>query len=113
MMSDNSLLKSSGQAWKPYTSFALSLLGLILLLLPISSPDRYGDRASILLIVGGLGLAVGSFVWASLSIRCPACKAKLFWIAVSGHSPTDWLTWLLRRVDCPVCGHVVTDKGVG
>jgi hypothetical protein len=103
-MSDKSLLKSSGQLWKLYASFVLSFLGLALVMLAVAAPGRYGVNASILLIVGGLVLGIGAFIWACLAIRCPSCGAKLFWIAVSRETPTDWLSKLLGRTSCPACG---------
>ncbi len=103
-MSDKSLLKSSGQLWKLYASFVLSFLGLALVMLAVAAPGRYGVNASILLIVGGLVLGIGAFIWACLAIRCPSCGAKLFWIAVSRETPADWLSKLLGRTSCPACG---------
>jgi hypothetical protein len=54
----------------------------------------------LLLAFGGVGCGI----IACLTIRCPECRSKLLWIAVSSHSMSEWLPWLLSVTSCPVCG---------
>ena len=42
---------------------------------------------------------------ASTSVRCPNCRLKLVWHAMSTNSANDWLRWLLNAKSCPVCGY--------
>lgn len=51
-------------------------------------------------------LFIGPFAILSVSLRCPSCRLRLFWYAVSKHTANHWLKWLLSTTKCPRCGYV-------
>jgi hypothetical protein len=106
-MSEGGLLKRSGQYWKMWTWPVITWLGLVVLFMGVRQPAPQADAPGwpLLLIMIGLAIAGGSLIWACLSIRCPACRAKLLWRAVRERGPQNSLFWILRIERCPACGN--------
>ena len=102
-MLEKSYLRSSGQLWKLWLGLTLAVLGWISIPLELAGYMGPGDAGS-LLIVAGVSVAVCGFVWASISIRCPKCKARLLWRAVRKQSHKTWLVSLVTDSECPNCG---------
>lgn len=102
MMLQKSFLKSSGQLWKLWLSLALVVLGW--LSIPLALGGYVDQDSGALLILAGVFVAVCATVWASISIKCPACKARLLWRAISKESHKTWLVSLLSQSECPHCG---------
>ena len=38
-------------------------------------------------------------------LRCPGCRLKLLWHAMSRVEHDAWLPWLLKETHCPKCGY--------
>ena len=100
------LLEQSGQRWKfsllvwgSVAGFGLMLAGMVLLRI---------TYAYFALVLGGLVLGAASFVFASLSIRCPRCGQRWFWRAVSRRGPRDWYS-ALEKPRCDGCGVTKTE----
>ena len=53
-------------------------------------------------IVVGL---LGGLVFPSLSIRCPRCRVRWFWMAISSQKHDEWFSWLFAAEACPECGY--------
>jgi DNA-directed RNA polymerase subunit RPC12/RpoP len=54
--------------------------------------------------VGALVALVGG-AWLALAIRCPKCRLKLFWHAVTKKGLNEWSPWLHDVKVCPQCGY--------
>jgi hypothetical protein len=54
--------------------------------------------------IGTLMMIIGG-VWLSIAIRCPRCRLKLFWYAISKKGLNEWSPWLLETKECPQCGY--------
>lgn len=100
------LLEQSGQRWKfsllvwgTMVGFGFMLAGMLLLSIA---------HAYLALVLGGLVLGVASFVFASLSIRCPRCGQRWFWRAVSTRNTNDWYS-ALTKSKCDRCGLMETE----
>ena len=102
-MFDTSYLKSSGQFWKIYLFFVLQLVAFALVMTAVSVGHGQSAEQMALLLFTGLTLGFGSFVWTCFAVKCPKCKTRLFWKAVSGQSSQNWLIRLFALNNCPVC----------
>jgi len=63
------------------------------------------QRLSMVLYVGGIVLGLGSFAWLCLRIKCPKCRAKIFWSAASRDSLRTWWNQAFESASCPACGY--------
>jgi hypothetical protein len=60
-------------------------------------------KESILLNLGGLLIAASGLSFLCLAVKCPSCKARWAWIALSTQGIGKWLDWLSRLNECPKC----------
>ena len=99
-----SVYAASGQVWKMWVAgmaFVLAGVGTI-----VSQQSMFEDLepfrawATLASIVLGLG----SLAFASLAVRCPSCRARWVWIAVSEQDYRTWTDWLPALKACPRCG---------
>jgi hypothetical protein len=60
-----------------------------------------GDSVNLILYSLAVQILIG--VFACLAIRCPECKLKWVWHAVSKKDVNQWVTWLLSFEKCPHC----------
>jgi predicted membrane channel-forming protein YqfA (hemolysin III family) len=103
-MFEKSFLKSAGQLWKVWLSIALAVVAWVCVLVVLGGYVGDDPGRSMLIVVTGLFLAVGGFIWACRTVRCPACKARLLWMAASKQSHKTWLISLITQSQCPSCG---------
>lgn len=100
-----SKIKETNQAWK----LALSVLGLIIgsagICYGIHAMEEEGDFG-VYVDLAGTATAVLTFLFAVFSIRCPNCKLKWVWYAVSKKEVGEWLTWLMSFQNCPCCENI-------
>jgi hypothetical protein len=103
-MFEQSLIRASGQWWKALTGFwgvvgsgAIIFIGKALM--------KTSLNVGVLLVLAGVLLGAASFIFGVVSIRCPGCRARWFWIAVSTQPHSDWLAWLLTSRECSRCGY--------
>ncbi len=92
----------SGQLWKLYVALAGFGGALILFTTAVFSLGSSGNRAMAFTACGVL-LAVATFVWLTVSLRCPHCFAKLVWTMVTSRPHSSWLVDLAGLEACPVC----------
>ena len=52
---------------------------------------------------GAIVLTSAALTFAAWGIRCPACKERWFWAAISKRGSQEWLQWLLGQPTCPNC----------
>jgi hypothetical protein len=97
------LLKATKQTWKLYVTMAAMVVGgAVILFQGLLSEIVAKDTMLTLVAVGGL-IGMGSFILAAYWIKCPNCKLKLFYFAVSKQKLGSWLPWLLAQRTCPKC----------
>lgn len=99
------LLQRSGQLWKIYLFGAGLLLGSLATLCQGFLYQPLGKELAMQIALGGVGLIVGSFVWAGNAIRCPQCELKIFFHALRQRGFLSWFAWLLQQEECPQCAY--------
>jgi hypothetical protein len=95
-----SVISKSGQLWKVHASVVLIILGGIAVFWGQSHLETY---AADWLIAGGMTSVLAGLVYACFGIRCRACGAKWFWLAMSKQASNHWIHWLLSQSACPNC----------
>jgi hypothetical protein len=98
-----SIIKKTGQIWKLNVTFLSLMSGSGLLFYGVHIMDTKPYASVAPLVVGGLIIDLASVIFGCLSVRCPHCKARWLWQAVSSQSPGNWLSWLMSRTECPKC----------
>lgn len=94
-------LDKTNQNWK-YKLKWLHWLGLGLAAVAVS---QKADRLlSGVLILACFAVIVGGFALPILTIRCPACRTRLYWKGMREQRPFEFDSWLLSLTHCPVCG---------
>ena len=98
-------LSETKQGWKLGLFFALLGLPGIPFLLDQAVGLFGGWTVQPYLVVFGLSGPFVALLFASLSIRCPACHFRLFWHAIRNDPSGSWLNWLTELSVCPRCEH--------
>ena len=99
------LLQRTNQLWKIYLFAVLFVLGCAAALLQGFFYAPLGTELAMQIGLVGVGLVVGSFVWAGQSVTCPKCQAKLMYHAFRHQNFSRWLSWLVEQEVCPKCGY--------
>lgn len=99
------LLQRTDQLWKIYLFAVLFGLGCAAALLQGFFYAPLGKELAMQIGLGGVGLVVGSFVWAGQNVTCPKCRVKLLYHAFRHHGFFRWLSWLVEQDVCPKCGY--------
>ncbi len=97
-MLKNSYLSQTGQLWK----LQIGLVGLIAGGILALADWFYRWEFAFLCTTVGIALGLCSLVWLILSIRCPTCRTRLVWRAMSRAKHNRWLFALSSSI-CPVC----------
>lgn len=114
MGEDSSLLSCTKQTWKLLVFYAGALFTASATVWTELNAGVYAeqDHAILQLCVGAIGVAF--FVFPCVSIRCPRCNAKWFWLTLAKFRVGKRNTWLLSRTACPqcgtTCGHFLRDQ---
>jgi hypothetical protein len=103
-MARDSLLSCTGQSWKLLLHWAIGLAYCAVLATTemLWFEGHVSAETRGLLLLGGSFLAIASLVFACIAIRCPVCRARWFWLAIS--KKEDGLRLLFSRPACPKCG---------
>jgi hypothetical protein len=98
-----SLLKTTKQMWKLYLPMTMMVIcgAVILFQGTLSESIGKGTTFTLVGLSGVFGMA--SFILPIFWIKCPNCKLKLFYFAVSKRELGSWLPWLLSQEKCPKC----------
>jgi hypothetical protein len=104
LISEQSVLRRAGQAWKLRLALVGLLLGGGLMLWAQWRIAGLTAEQFTVLILSGVVVALASLFGACLAIRCPACGSKWLWQAVREKHSSSWLAWLLEQKTCPTCG---------
>lgn len=101
-MFDHSIIKKSKQMWKLKLTFLLTIIGGLAFFYGMQMINKdVQPKIVVPFMLGGFVLVLGSFIFASLSVRCPVCKNRWLWESISKKSSNDWLAWLLSYSMCP------------
>ncbi|MCM2263747.1 MAG: hypothetical protein NDI73_00990 [Desulfuromonadales bacterium] len=107
------LLQRTNQAWKAWVFVAMLTVGGIVSLLQGFLYASLGKELAIPIAVVGIGLVIGSFIFAGFSIVCPKCELKLFIHAFRERGFLSWFSWIVEQESCPRCGHPEKPRTVG
>jgi hypothetical protein len=102
-MLERSILATSGQLTKATVLLALFLAGALLTTVGAFGWVSGSPETQFLLAAAGILVALGAGIYGVTSIRCPKCRARWVWLAVSKSGASSWLATLLGRDKCPVC----------
>lgn len=105
-----SLLKQSGQMWKIHLFLGMLVTGSLATMAQTFLTGSLGRELTTQIAVGGVGLIIGSFIWAVQAIICPKCQLKLFVHAFRNQGFFSWFAWLLQLEVCPKCSHGETPR---
>lgn len=100
-----SLLQRTNQLWKILIFCIVGAIGGSVIVFQGRLYSPLGEDFTILLVGLSTFLMVVTFVWASLSIKCPECNLRLFWHAVKKEKCGNWFTTLVSQEACPSCGY--------
>ena len=98
-----SILRKSGQWWKLAVAFWGMLLGSAAVFFGSIHLTPDGPVYPLFLVLSGLSLSLGTFVFACRSIRCSNCGSRWLWTAITAQKAGNWLRWLLSNSTCPKC----------
>ena len=86
-------------------TFAVFILGSLLVLAvePLEWIDVQRPIAPWLLLTG-FAVAIPAFIGVCVCVRCPQCRARLIWHAVSKDAHPRGLNGILLATKCPFCG---------
>ena len=101
-MFDQSIIKTSGQWPKLVAFFVGNMIGGVLIFAAVR--DFQAEAGPWLFLIG-MGLTITSFFFGVLAIRCPRCKARWLWQALSQQKHSEWLPHLLSHSRCPACSY--------
>ncbi len=99
---DASILYRTGQIWKFRVMYLFTLLGIALVI----GAQWFKDSGSWFVgmdIAGCLAILVG-LAFPMLAVKCPECRARWYWMAVSKKHDTHAFRWLASQAACPACG---------
>lgn len=102
-MQRNSILAKSGQAWKFKLSLFFMLLGGLAFAVSRAMPRSSSSYEPFVNLAGIAMALLGGLVYPSLAIRCPKCRVRWFWMAISSKRHDEWFVWLLDAETCPEC----------
>jgi len=89
--------------WKYWVGFWVLVLGGVLMFTASCLIDKLNSGMFAILMMGGTLIALSGFLWQILSIKCPKCGAKLFWMAVAKQKKANYSVWFFGLEKCPVC----------
>ena len=97
VISNDSILRRSGQTWKYFTWLVAFLASGIVVL--VSARLEHVEVAFGAMFVCAASLVAG---WAT--IRCRKCGARWLWMAMRTQGIGSWARWLSAQKVCPRCG---------
>ena len=95
-MFEKSVVRLSGQWWKLVVSGLLVIVGVVGLVFFPSLLSGGREKLALYFLVVAFVFGLGALVFACVSLRCPSCRARWVWAAVSQRDHREWLmySWL-------------------
>jgi hypothetical protein len=98
-------IRQAGQLWRVALGWTLIAAGLATIYGCLNGWfGKQSDETFVLLVVSANLVNVASFVWMIRTIRCPHCRLRLFWYALSAKGHPTGLGWFHSFSACPGCG---------
>jgi hypothetical protein len=91
------VITASRQRWKIVLGGLMLTPGLYQLLIPAATNFAFTMFAVL--------CSLGALVFTAASVRCPTCRARWVWMAVSQQKHNAWVAWLMALEVCPSCGY--------
>ncbi len=104
------LIRNSNQLWKIIIVAIIALLCGSVIIFQSFLYNPVGENTTFIAVLVATLLGPISILWGSLSIKCPKCKLKIFWYAVSKLKVNTWFIWILGFEECPKCGYAELKK---
>lgn len=101
-------LKWTGHQKAIASVFGICMLGCLMVI--AISRNAIDDRTGIWVLLAGFAIAIPSLIGLCIFVRCPRCRVRIIWHAVSKDAPTG-LNGLLLAAKCPFCGFASRDGG--
>jgi hypothetical protein len=102
-------VRKTGQTWKVVFGWTVIAAGLAIIYGCLNGWFGSQSSETFALVVLCANLAnVGAFVWMVQSIRCPRCRLRLFWHALSSKEHPSGLRWFSSFEECPSCRYQPT-----
>jgi hypothetical protein len=99
----DSFVGKTGQSWKIVTGFLGMWLGLFGLFGSLWMDDI--GREMVNVAVFFLAAAIVSCFYGIFGPRCPRCRSRPVWKAVSEQGVGSWLHCLIQLRQCPACNY--------
>lgn len=98
----NSILYDTGQAWKFWVMIYGNLLCVLFISMDFLISESLLEEYHLPLLWIGVFIWFISTAFACITIKCPVCGARWFWLAISRKHDLGWFNWLFSQ-ECPVC----------
>ena len=104
-------LKWTGHQTAIGVVFALCMLGCLMVLSvePLEWVDLNRPIGPWVLL-SGFALAIPAFIGLCAFVRCPRCRARIVWHAVSRDAHPRGTNGLLIATKCPICGFSAAER---
>jgi Na+/melibiose symporter-like transporter len=100
----SSALQRSGQTWKLWIISVGVLIGFVIIVFAKLFRNDLPERLfPIEMIFAAFVIAV-TFFFTVLSVRCPPCRVRWYWLAIGKDESTTWLDRITLST-CPICGY--------
>jgi hypothetical protein len=99
-----SALQRSGQTWKFWIISVGVLIGFVVIVFANLFRNELPDRLFPIEMIFASFVIAFTFCFTALSIRCPRCQARWYWLAISKGESTTWLDRITLST-CPICGY--------
>ncbi len=103
MSNGKSVFSCTRQQWKVLVFSVCVAIFVLTIVLHTWFNEWFSPLSQLLLDWTGFFSGLAGFAFACLSIACPVCGARWFWMAISKKPSDVGFKWFLRLEECPVC----------
>jgi hypothetical protein len=106
-----SALQRSGQTWKLWIISVGVLIGFVVIVFAQVFRNALPEKLFPIEMTFAAFVIAFTFCFTVLSIRCPRCRARWYWLAISKGASTTWIDRITLST-CPICGYPGIDLRV-
>lgn len=107
-----SILYCTGQIWK----FRVMYIGAMIAAALVFGAQWFKGSMPgpwfVGVMLAGAVAALVALAFPVITIKCPKCGARWYWMAISKKHRTNEFRWLASQTSCPVCGTSATRLSV-
>lgn len=107
---DHGIIQRTNQTWKLVILLIFIAIAGTVMLVSLANMNQLDKTNTIAIVLGSVFVGITLFVILINMIKCPNCRAKWFWLAVSGQSSGNWFAWLVGLQQCPKCGETFNES---